>query len=170
MLSSSSIVRITELGLVVDRLISGSSIIYVHSRNPFSFFAITYNISYTPPNALHLLSNPYDDQLDSVIAVLVDQDLVLPRRRLRSRERARSTESERAISGLPYQPHMQMFGLVVSECPVPKTIFPAEIRDSRRRTPNLSSPPPRRRTTWSSHRPHKVPCSSSTYNSHLPPL
>jgi hypothetical protein len=105
MLSSSSIVAITELGLVVDLITYGSSIIYVHPQNPFSFFAITYNISYTlPPNALHLLSDPHDDQLDSVIAVLVDQDLALPRRCLRSRECARSTESERSVSGLPYPP------------------------------------------------------------------
>lgn len=102
MLSSSSIVRIKELGLVVDRLISGSSIIYVHPQNPFSFFAITYNLSYTPLNALQLLSDPHDDQLDSVIAVLVDQDLVLPRRRLRSRERARPAKGKRSVSGLPY--------------------------------------------------------------------
>lgn len=77
---------------------------YVHPQNPFSFFAITYNLSYTPLNALQLLSDPHDDQLDSVIAVLVDQDLVLPRRRLRSRERARPAKGERAISGLPYKP------------------------------------------------------------------
>lgn len=157
-----------DLSSTSSHMVQASST-YIHKTHSL-FFAIAYNISYTPLNALHLLSNPYDDQLDSVIAVLVDQDLVLPRRRLRSRERARPAKGKRAISGLPYQPHMQMFGLVVSECPVPKTISPAEIWDSRRRTPNLSSPPPRRRTTWSSHRPHKVPCSSSTYNSHLPPL
>lgn len=133
MLSSSSVDA--ELGLVVYLTTYGSSIIYVLSQNPFSFFATAYNISYTPLNALHLLSDSNDDQLDSVIAVLVDQDLVLPRRRLRSRERARSTESERAITGLPYIPdtasHRQ------SNVPFPRLSF-LQTSDSRRRTPKPS--------------------------------
>jgi hypothetical protein len=117
-------VAITELGLVVDfityQVQASSTYEYIHTTHSLPF---TYGILYTSLNALNLLSDPHDDQLDSVIAVLVDQDLVLARRRLRSRERARSTEGERAISGLPYQPYMQMLISWSADVPFPRLYF-----------------------------------------------